>query len=156
MPSPSGPRWAWTALMARRSAPSTGGPVRSTIPAMPHMARQPSLRLLPLMGVKDVSGGLAGGGPMAVHQEPKRAAAEVVVSPGRRVHDVGIERVGALVEKQGTHRQAEDGLIHRRRDLDRVWIGDDAAQIVTVKIVEGDAEDDPRNRSRRRVGDVDD
>src|SRR6266508_287354 len=108
MPSPSGPRWAWAALMARRSDPSTGRPVRSAIPAIPHMARRPSLQLLPLMGVIDVSGGLARGYAMAVHQEPKCAPAKVVIAPGRRVKHVGVHRVCALVEKQGTQRQAED------------------------------------------------
>src|SRR5713101_3600925 len=156
MPSPSGPRWAWTALMARRSDPSTGRPVTSAIPAMPHMARRPSLQLLPLMGVIDVSGGLTGSRAMAVYQEPKRAPAEVVIAPGRRVEGVGIERVRSLVEQEGTESQTEHALVHRGRHLDRVWIGDDAAQVVAVKIVNGDAEHDPGDGAGRRIGDVND
>src|SRR4051812_45477918 len=42
-PAPSGPRWAMTSPMRRRTSSVTGAPERSRTPAMPHMPLAPRL-----------------------------------------------------------------------------------------------------------------
>src|SRR3989442_12605722 len=156
MPSPSGPRWAMTAVMERRSAPSTGRPVTSTMPAMPHMARRAlSFHPLPLMGIVDVPGGFARPRGPAVDGEPGRAAAEVVVALCPGVEDVHVDRVHTLVEKERTEGEADDAPLDGRGHSDRITAGPEAAPVVPVEIVDGDAEDGARDGPRRRIRDLD-
>src|SRR5437870_6187357 len=156
MPSPSGPRWAITAVMERRSAPSTGRPVTSTMPVMPHMARRAlSFHPLPLMGIVDVPGGFARPGVPAVDGEAGRAAPKVVVALCPGVEDMHGDRVLTLVEEKRAEGEAQDAPLDGRGDRDHARVGQDAAQVVPVEIVDGDAEDGTGDGPGCRIRDLD-
>src|SRR3989442_15644525 len=138
--------------MAWSSTRSTGRPVTSAMPAIPHMSGVPgSSEVFPLVGIVNMPARLSGRCSGAVHREAAGATLQVIGPLYLGIDDVCTERVGATVEQKRVQGQPQHASLYRRGDLHRVGIGDNAAQRMALDILYRHAEDRSGQRLDRGI-----